>query len=349
MMKRKMKAAVLEATGRLEVNAVGVPPCPEGGLLVKTQACSICTTDAKMYRHGQRDLTYPRIPGHEFSGIIEESRTGKDSYEPGQRVQVAPGINCGICSSCRRGHDNRCSNIEIFGFNRDGGFAEYVLIPETSVLNGGVNHIPDNTSFEDAALTEPLASCINAQDLVGMGQGDSVLILGAEPTGLLHAELARTRGASLIIIAERLENRLEMARNVGADFVINLNQNNLSASVLEVSNGAGVGVIIPACREEALESLLELTSPGGRVCLFSGLPHERERLKLNANLIHYRETSVTGAYGCTHAQNRTALDLISTRRIDVSRVVTCLLPPEEIREGLLYTERREGLKAVIKF
>jgi len=344
-----MKAAILTAPGNLVVKEVSTPPCPEGGLLMKTRACSICTTDAKMYHQGQRNLVYPRILGHEFSGVIADSHTSSNSFEPGDRVQVAPGIGCGRCPACRRGADNRCPHIGIFGFNYDGGFAEFVTIPERSVLGGGVNRIPEGTSFEEAALAEPLASCLNGQQQAGITGGDTVLILGAGPIGLLHARLARIKGAARILIAERLANRLETAEMAGAERIIDLNRESTAEVVKEESGGRGVDVILLACRESALKPLLELLAPGGRLCLFSGLPTESARAQLDANLIHYREISITGAYGCTTAQNRAALELIASGQIDVSRLITRRLSLDEIGEGLEYTGRREGLKATIEF
>ena len=344
-----MKAAILTAPGNLVVKEVGTPPCPEGGLLVKTRACSICTTDAKMYHQGQRDLADPRILGHEFSGVIAETHTRDGAFEPGDRVQVAPGIGCGRCPACQRGADNRCPHIGIFGFNYDGGFAEFVTVPERSVLGGGVNQIPEGTSFEEAALAEPLASCLNGQQQAGITGGDTVLILGAGPIGLLHARLARLKRATRILIAERLANRLETAELAGAERIIDLNSESTAEVVKEESSGRGVDVILLACREAALKSLLELLAPGGRMCLFSGLPAESTRGQLDANLIHYREISITGAYGCTAAQNRAALELIASGQIDVSRLITRRLSLDEIGEGLEYTGRREGLKATIKF
>jgi L-iditol 2-dehydrogenase len=179
-------------------------------MILKVEACSICSTDVKMRKRGQRDLVYPRILGHEISGVVYE-RDGAGP-EVGERVQIFPGVFCGSCPSCRRGAINMCEEIRIFGFNLDGGFADYLLVPKDSVRNGGVSPIPDGVKLEEAALAEPLACCINAQKLVGVTEGDSVLIFGAEPAGILHTMLACERGASTVSMAEPLEVRVDLAR-----------------------------------------------------------------------------------------------------------------------------------------
>lgn len=344
-----MKAAILKAPGHLMLDEVATPLCPDGGIVVKTQACSICSTDVKMFQRGHRDANYPRILGHEVTGVVVESHTQGDMFQAGDRVQIYPGICCGHCPACRRGIDNQCEHIGIIGFNHDGGFAEFLVVPPQSVAGDGVNLIPEGVSYEEAALTEPLASCLNGQQLAGVTEGDTVLILGAGPIGLLHAMLARVRGASRVLVAERLPSRLSMAGMADIDQKIDINRESTEAVVKEETGGRGVDVILVACSGAMVSSLPELLAPRGRLCLFSGLPPETAQIPLDTNLIHYKELTIVGAYGSTAAQNSAALRLIASGKVPVAWLITKRLPLGEIEEGMEYVANREGLKAVITF
>lgn len=341
-----MKAAVLGAPGKMTLREVDDPVCPDGGLILKVEACSICSTDVKMRRRGQKDLVYPRILGHEISGVVYER--GGVGPEVGERVQAFPGVFCGRCPSCRRGAENQCENVRILGFNLDGGFAEYLQVPGNSVRNGSVNLISDGVKFEEAALAEPLACCINAQELAGVGDGDSVLIFGAGPAGNLHAMLARERGASTVAIAETLEGRVDLARSSGADQVVNSRREDLWERAKEVTDGTGFDIIILASRDVAVDDdLLSLLAPRGRLSIFSGLPRNLAAPRLDLNALHYRENLIVGSYGCTSTQNRAALELISSGSFDVGWLITERVSLGEISRGMEHAQRREGLKAVV--
>jgi L-iditol 2-dehydrogenase len=341
-----MMAAVLEAPGKMALREVEDPVCPDGGMILKVEACSICSTDVKMRKEGQRDLVYPRILGHEIAGVVYK----RDGIGPevDDRVQVFPGVFCGSCPSCRRGAINMCEEIRIFGFNLDGGFAEYLLVPKDSLRNGGVFPVPDGVRFELAALAEPLACCINAQERVGVTEGDSVLIFGAGPAGILHTMLARERGASMVTMAEPLEGRTDLAKLSGADLVVNSTREDLRERVEEATDGRGFDVIILASRDAAVDGdHLALLAPRGRISLFSGLPPNLASPRLNLNHLHYREKMIVGSYGCTPAQNGKALELISFGSIDAGRLITERVSLGEIWRGFEHAERREGLKAVV--
>ena len=215
-----MRAAVLVAPGALEVKDVPAPSCPEGGAVIWVEACSICATDVKMAERGQRDLRHPRILGHEVAGTVIECDEPSMDIHVGDRVQVAPGIGCGTCEACRRGADNRCERIGIIGFTHDGGFAELMAVPGEVIGLGGVSQIPDGVPWEYAALSEPLACCVNAQERMHVSAGDQVLIVGAGPVGCMQAMLARSRGASCVLMTERSQRRAELARRTGADDIV---------------------------------------------------------------------------------------------------------------------------------
>ena len=200
-----MKAAILKSPGIMELEDLPRPECPPGGALLKMEACAVCGTDVKMLQQGHRDLAYPRILGHEIVGRIVE--IDSDCLREGDLCQVWPGIACGSCGPCLRKADNRCRNMKIMGFNCDGGFAEYMPLPGVN-LTRGANLLPENIDPALASLAEPLACCINGQELTRVSKEDAVLIYGGGPIGALHALLAELRGAALVMVAEKLPGRI---------------------------------------------------------------------------------------------------------------------------------------------
>lgn len=208
----KMKAALLKEIGNLEITETEVKRPASGEILIKVKACAICGTDIKVFHHGHRLIVFPRVTGHELSGVIEEIGSGVSGYKKGERVAVAPAIPCGMCYYCRRGWQAMCDNLKAIGYHFDGAFAEYMIVPETAVRNGCVNRIPDNLDFDGAAIAEPLACVINGQMLSMVEPGDTVTILGAGPIGCLHAENAKYLGASKVILCDISQERLTLAK-----------------------------------------------------------------------------------------------------------------------------------------
>jgi L-iditol 2-dehydrogenase len=235
------------------------------------------------------------------------------------------------------------------GFSEDGGFTEYLPMAETSIVSGGINLIPANVTDEQAALTEPLASCLNAQEKIGVGEGDTVLIVGAGPLGLLQSRLSRRRGAAKVIIAEKDEARLKLARELGqADRVVDVNLDSLPRIISEETGGTGATVVLLASNSSPLSNLLPLLADGGRLSLFSGISKESASVSFDINQIHYRELEVSGAYGSTPAQNTSALNLIA-QGLTVEDLITKRLGIDEIREGIDYTAACKGLRAMVCF
>jgi len=345
-----MQAAVLREPGDLINIRVPKPFCPPGGLLVRVRACALCATDAKMWRQGHRDLILPRILGHEVAGEIAAVDPGLSGFEVGQRVQVAPGLPCGRCRWCLRGAPNMCQDMRIIGFHCDGGLAQYLAVPAAGVQQGAVSLLPRGLSCDRGALAEPLACCLNAQELTRVGPGDRVAIFGAGPQGRLHVQVARLRGASLIILIETDPARLKAATTVGADLVLDPAQQQPVAAIRDYTHGQGVDAVFLACGSAAaLDWGLGVLAKRGRLCLYSGMPKEGETLPVNLNRLHYLEASLLGAYGCTSRQNALALELIAQHRLRVDQEISHRLPLEEVTQGLEVVLNRTGLKVVIEF
>lgn len=240
-----------------------------------------------------------------------------------------------------------CDNLKAIGYHYDGGFAEYMLVPEDAVRNGCVNRIPDNVSFEAASLAEPLACVINGQILSRIEIGDTVLILGAGPIGCFHAELARNTGAGKVILADVSSERIKMAEFTGA-ILIDMGKVDIKKAVADITRGHMADrVIVAVGVHQAQEIALELVAKRGSVNFFGGLPKEKPFINFNSNLLHYGEFFVVGTHGSSPIHNKIALDLISSGRINPERYITHRYSLKDIKTGLEKAEKREGLKIVV--
>ena len=310
-----MKAAVLEGINRIHLKEVPTPVCSADTILVRVDACAVCGTDVKALRHGHRMIKPPVILGHELAATIVSIGSNAHGYYVSERVTVAPAVPCGVCHACRRGYSTVCENILDIGSTWNGGFAEFMLIPPAAVRSASVNKIPDGVSAAAAALTEPLACCLNAQERLKVRAGDSVLIIGCGPIGCLNAMLARTLGASRILMAD-------------------------------VSAGR---VVIVACgNAKAQETSVELVAPHGRLNFFGGLPKDSGPISFDSNRLHYAELTVVGNHGSTPDQNYRALQLIASGQVNVESVITHRFGLDEVEKAIATAESGEGLKVLVE-
>ncbi len=345
-----MKAAVLEEVGKLKIKDVETPKCPPDGLLIKVAACAVCGTDVKVYHHGHRLITLPRITGHEVAGTIVEVGEEVRGYHVSRRVAVAPAVPCGECYFCHRGIQGMCENLTAIGYHYDGGFAEYMAIPGVAARNGCVNSVPPGISFEEAALAEPLACSINAQELMGVGLSDVVVIIGAGPIGCLNAGLAKARGATRVILTDIKKERLKLAEKVaGADLYLNVTGDELKERIFAETERRGADKVIVACSSaKAQAESLGLVAKRGVVDFFGGLPQDEPYIKFNSNLLHYREFSVVGNHGSAPRHNALALGLIAAGKINVKDLITHRFTISDTLKGIEITEKAEGLKVIVK-
>lgn len=342
-----MKAALLKEIENFEIVDIKKPVPKENEIVIKVKVCAICGTDIKVYHHGHRHIVFPRVTGHEVSGVIVEKGSNVKDLKEGDRVAVAPAIPCGRCWYCRKGYQTMCDNLKAIGYHYDGGFAEYMKVPENAVLNGCVNKIPDNLSFEEAAIAEPLACVINGQLLSRVGIGDTVVILGAGPIGCFHSEVAKINGAGKIILGDISSERLEMADFTGVELV-DMSKTDIKKIVEEKTEGKMADrVIVAAGSGKAQEMAVELVAKRGSVNFFGGLPKENPYINLNSNSVHYKEFFITGTHGSTPLHNKIAIDILASKRINGEKYITHRFPLEKIKEGLGIVENRQGLKVVI--
>ena len=344
-----MQAAVLEEKEKLELKDIPKPIPEEGEILIEVKSCAICGTDIKVFHHGHKHIHFPRVTGHEVSGIIVALGKNVEEYQKGERVAVAPAIPCGKCYYCRRGIEAMCENLTAIGYHYDGGFAQFMKVPRLAVSNGCVNPIPENLSFQEASLAEPLACVINGQELSKTGLGDTVAIIGAGPIGCFHAELARIKGAKKVILVEISSARLEKAKFTGSDVYINSGKENLPQRVLEETKGRGADkVIVAVGSKKAQEDSLKIVAKCGILNFFGGLPKEDTIINFDSNLLHYGEFYVVGTHGSAPRHNQLALDILAAGKIDAKAYITEKFCLSEIKKGLKMAEDKKGLKIIIQ-
>ena len=318
-----MKAVRLYGAKDLRVEEVEKPRISENEILMRVKAATICASDIRSYNYGNGRMRPPRILGHEIAGDVAETGSNVKGYDSGTRITLNPNIFCGRCIFCLTGRHELCDERRALGFDVDGGFAEYLLIPFESIRTGVICEIPDNVSYEEAALIEPISCCLHAQTMVKVGAGDTVTIIGAGPMGIMHIVMAKALGASRVIVSEINEQRLQKAVDFGADMAVNSAKEDLASRVFEATGRHGADVVIVAVgSRSASEQALGLLSKGGRVCFFAGLEKGKEGVRLNANIIHYRETVVSGSFASTPYEFHQTVLLAASRKLNMKTIVT---------------------------
>lgn len=343
-----MKAAVYYGPGKIKVEERPKPALKEDEVLIQVKACAICGTDVRIYTYGQTNVKPPHVVGHEITGIISETGRKVTGYKRGERVTLVTCVGCGKCEFCLAGRVNLCPQMKAIGYYYSGGFAQWMIVPAEAVYQGNILLLPDNLSFEEGTLAEPLSCCINGQEYLDIKAGDTVTIIGAGPIGCMHAQLAKVSGATKVILADISEERLELTRGVRADIYINSQKENLVDRVLGETQGVGAEVVITACPSpEAQEQALAIIRSRGRISFFGGLPHDKSKIPFESNIIHYKEISVFGAYASHHLQYQSALKLLSSQRIRGEKLITHRFPLEEIEKGIQVVKKGKALKAII--
>ena len=345
-----MKAALFQGPGDLHVIDVDSPSAAPDELKIRVESCATCGTDAKIFGHGHPRLNPPQIIGHEIAGEIIEVGKDTSGYSLGDRVQIIAAVPCEECWACTAGKQGICINQTSMGYQYPGGFAEEMIVPAAVLKANGVNIIPGDLSFDEASVTEPLACALNAQRLIHVGDGDTVLVMGAGPIGCLHVRLARALGATKVMLADVNGGRLHLSADVvKPDRAIDMSSEDLAAIVLEETDGIGPSVIITAAPSGvAQEQAIAMAAPGGRVSFFGGLPKDKPLITVDSNVVHYKELILAGANGSSPAQNAEALALIASGKVPVADLITHRLPLSQVEDAIHAVTSGEAIKVVIK-
>lgn len=336
----------------LRLEDVPEPTCGTDEVKIRVKNCSTCGTDVKIRKNGHQNLTPPRIIGHEIAGEVVEVGSGvAGDWKPGDRVQIIAAVPCGKCHECRKGWMAVCQNQTSVGYQYDGGFAEYMIVPREVLAVDGMNRIPDGVGFAEASAAEPFACAINAQEQLGIEPGDDVVIFGAGPIGCLHVRIARgVHRAGRVILVDINSERLKMSADaVQPDVVINASEVNIVEEILKLTDGRGADVVITATPANITqEQAVSMAARNGRISFFGGLPKTNPTITLDSNLVHYRQLHIHGANGSAPEHNRRALDYIASGEVPVADLITRRIRLRDVMDAFGIVERGEAIKVTVE-
>jgi L-iditol 2-dehydrogenase len=343
-----VKAVVYHGPKDVRVEDVDVPACAEDEIRVKVDACAVCGSDLKAYLVGNPRIKPPRVVGHEFTGLVETVGDTVEGFASGERVVMATSVSCGACFYCRKGHRNLCAEVAPMGFSYDGGMAEYVTIPARAVQNGHVIKVPEGVAAAHAALAEPVSCCVNSLENCCIDEGDTVVVVGAGPMGIINACVSREVGAGKVIVAEINPARLAQMDGFGFNRLVNPAEEDLGEIVKAETAGVGADVVIVAApAAPPQEQALSLVRKQGTVCLFASLPVGKNMLSLDSRLIHYGEIRVVGSSDSTPVQVEKAVALIAGGSMPANKLASHVMGLDDILTAYELMQSGEALRVVL--
>jgi 2-desacetyl-2-hydroxyethyl bacteriochlorophyllide A dehydrogenase len=337
-----VKAAVLFGPEDLRVAEWEKPNVGRKEVLVRIEACGICTLEQRLFL-GDQKIFYPIVAGHEASGVVEEvdERVFAD-LKPGDRVALDLLNRCGECYFCRIGSDHLCKNRFRKGLNLMGGLGEYVSVPAAQLFK-----ISDRLSFEEAALTEPVATCVHSLRSARLSAQETIVISGAGVMGRLHVLLAQMYGVQTIV-CDIDEARLENAKAFGADIVINPEKTSLTESVKAATEGRGADVIILAtAAKSAFSDSLSAVRMGGRIVLFAK-SNKGFEISISPDDLHAKEITLIGVQGRTTHDFHEAVTLLNQGRLDLKPLISKTVPLDQVGEGMKSALDRSTYRVVVR-
>ncbi|MGZ4455132.1 MAG: zinc-dependent dehydrogenase [Nocardioides sp.] len=351
-----MKALRFYAPEDVRLEDVPEPECGPDEIKLRVRNCSTCGTDVKIFHNGHQNLTPPRTIGHEIAGEVVEvgadvQATYGGDWKVGDRAQVIAAVPCGECYECDKGWMAVCQNQTSVGYQYDGGFAEYMIVPKQVLKVDGLNRIPDNVGYDEASAAEPFACAINAQELLGIEAGDTVVVFGAGPIGCMHIRIARgVHQVGRVFLIDVNAERLAMSADaVQPDEVINGAEVDVVERVMELTGGRGADVIITATAANVTqEQAIAMAARNGRISFFGGLPKTDPTITCDSNVVHYRQLHIHGANGSAPEHNKRALEYISTGQVPVKDLITEHIPLERALEAFDIVKKGAAIKVTVE-
>ncbi len=336
-----MRALQLRELGHLDEVELPVPLPGPGEVLIRTVATTICTSDLTDIKHNPFGTELPRVLGHEGAGVVAAVGEGVTEFRVGDRVTAHPVIPCLECDSCRRGLGHLCSQMGHLAIDRDGTFAEYFVMPARRV-----RRIPDGVDFAVAALLEPVAVCLEAVRRGRVAEGETVLVVGDGPFGIMIARLARRQRPARLVMVGRHEFRLSQVPE--AETINEKRADDVTASVLEATSGQGVDVaVLAAGSAKGVELCLQVLRPRGRLVIFSGL---LDPVPIDLFRLHVKELEILGACNDQDYLDE-ALARLSDPALRLDSLITHRVPFAEWRRAIELAShgKDEALKVAITF
>ena len=332
----ELHAMVCVAPFTLEWQPLTLPPLGPRDVLVQIAQTGICPSDVRVYS-GKSSIKLPKILGHEAVAQVVAIGSEVTSVAPGQWVVPDGIIKCGICPACRKGRPNKCQRVRY----ASGAYGEATIVPETNVYP-----LRKTTSLRAATFTEPLACVLRGERMLHITPGETVLVVGCGPIGLLHVQVAKRFGAR-VLAADLKRERLEKALSLGADVALDPQQP-LREAVLAETDGYGADAAVVAFGSSRLvETVATTLGYGGRLNIFAGV-YPKDPLSLDPNLIHYNELVITGSADHTPIDYAEALNLIERGLIQVLPLVSDVIPLHELQRGFEMVQSQQGLKVIVE-
>lgn len=333
-----MKAVVFPSEKQIKIAQVDDPSCGDNDVVIEVTSCGICGTDLHIYK-GEYFSEFPLIPGHEFHGTVAEVGKNVTQYKVGDRVTADPNLYCGKCSRCRNEQSNQCLNLQAVGVTRDGGFAEYVTVPERACYP-----IPDSLSNEQSAFIEPLACVVYALRRMRVNPADRVLIVGAGPMGLLLVQALRHSGGSLIAVTEKQPARLQLAKDMGANVAIQAGPNQ-DAELKQIAP-EGFDIVIDATGvPRVIQKAFDYLKPRGQFLQF-GVAPIGATIEIEPYKIFRYDWTILGSFALCYSF-QPAIDWLANGVIDVSQLVSHTVPMSEFETVFNMFDNGETLKVHI--
>jgi L-iditol 2-dehydrogenase len=342
-----MKAAVVHGKNDIRVEEYPTPKAAAGEMVVKVKASGICATDIKTLLGQGLPKNLPTILGHEVVGEVHQMGADVTGFVQGERVAVYPIAVCGECYYCKRGRHNLCEQEFGLGHGIDGGFAEYVRLPSQILRAGGVVKIPVDLSYDKAVMSEPLSCGLAALRANRVQPGDTVLVIGAGPMGLIHLKVNKWAGAKVIMV-DLLDRRLQVAEKMGADACINSGESDVGTEVSRLTGNAGAEVVITSLGIPAvIEQSLKLVRKGGTVNIFGG-PPAGQLISVDPRWLHYFEINLTGTFAATPDDFRQALSLIAGGDIIMDDLISDRFILDNMLDAVERAKNQEMIRAIVE-
>lgn len=337
-----MKAAVYHGPGDLRVEEVPVRKLKDNEVKIQVKYCGICGTDIHIFHGdgGYCDVTPPLVPGHEFSGVVAEVGAGVKTVKVGDRVTGDPNDMCGECYFCKNGMQHFCKNNIGIGTTVDGGFAEYVIMREKQVYK-----VSDELSFIEAAMAEPISCCLHGIDLCNIKAGDTVLVMGGGPIGMIMMQLAKNAGASKVIMSEPVEEKREQALKLGATKTIDPLHEDVEAVLAEYCEN--VNVVIECVGNVHTQADAVRFAGKGATIMYFGLAAPEESFPIRPDDIFKKELHITSSYINPYSFER-AIQILESGTVELESLITNVVPLDDIADVFTKPEYRRTGKVMIQ-
>jgi len=342
-----MKALVKYAkgNGNMEVRSIPEPVPGPGQVKIEVKAAGICGSDLHIYHdYIAIPVRPPVVTGHEFCGVIAEVGEGVEGWKVGDRVTSETAYSfCGKCRYCINGYYNLCNERRTLGYWYNGAFAKYTVVPQEKL-----HRLPDNIDFISGAFLEPLACVVHAVlELTSITAGDIVLVTGPGAIGLASMQVAKAQGAVVIVSGTSIDKeRLAVAEQLGADYTVDIQKEDLHKLVNDVTNGRGVDVVLECSGVgKAVDDAFNLIAKQGQ---FTQIGLFGKPININFEKICYKELKVTGSLGSRRTSWEKAIQLVRQGRIQIKPLISHVFPITEWQKAFDMFEKKQGLKLVLE-